>query len=430
MHPSQRKIGYLVNQYPQPSQSFIRREIAALEAHGLTVARFTVRRWDGELVDPADQAEAECSRVLLSARVMRVLGAVLTSALRRPVRFVQAFRLAVSVGWRSLRGVGYHLVYLVEACILLHETRRTDVTHLHAHFGTNSTTVAMLCAALGGPSYSFTAHGPEEFDMPISLRLDEKIRRAAFVVSISAFGRSQLCRWVEHGQWQKIHVVRCGLDGQFLRHRSRPIPAAPRLVNVGRLAEQKAQSVLLHAAAQLREQGVAFTLTLAGDGPMRSQLEELIAQLRLSDVVTITGWISGAEVRERLCGARALVLPSFAEGLPVAIMESLALERPVISTYVAGIPELVEPGVCGWLVPAGAVEPLAQAMHEAITAAPEVLQRMGRAGAERVAAQHDALSEAGKLARLFEQPPVEPQATAAREARMAKAPSPQASVEH
>jgi glycosyltransferase involved in cell wall biosynthesis len=144
-----------------------------------------------------------------------------------------------------------------------------------------------------------------------------------------------------------------------------------------------------------------FQLILVGDGPMRSQLEASIDRLHLQAHVTILGWASGAEVRQQIMMARAMVLPSFAEGLPVVLMEALALGRPVISTYIAGIPELVESNICGWLLPAGAVEPLAEAMRTALLATPETLALMGKAGRDRVVVQHNIATEAAKLAALL-----------------------------
>jgi glycosyltransferase involved in cell wall biosynthesis len=173
---------------------------------------------------------------------------------------------------------------------------------------------------------------------------------------------------------------------------------------VGRFVEPKGQLLLIKAAAQLRDQGLDFELVIMGDGPLRGEIEKLVEELGLCDSVRITGFVDNLSVRQELIAARALVLPSFAEGLPVVIMESLALHRPVISTYVAGIPELIEPGVGGWLVPAGDLEKLVDAMAEVLVAEPAELERMGSSGAARVAKRHDALIEAKKLAVLFANP--------------------------
>src|SRR5439155_26884638 len=207
-------------------------------------------------------------------------------------------------------------------------------------------------------------HGPEEFDHPEALALDEKIEHAAFVVAVSSFGRSQLYRWCPPAQWGKIRVVHCGVDASFLGGDPVPVPDVPRVVCVGRLAEQKGQILLLRALAVLAAEGITCELVLAGDGPLRPAIEAETARLRLAGCVRITGWLDGAAVRREIESARGLVLPSFAEGLPVVLMEALALGRPVVSTFVAGIPELVRDGVHGWLVPAGDVDALAGAVGE------------------------------------------------------------------
>ncbi len=330
--------------------------------------------------------------------------AVAAEALGRPRRWLSALSAAVRMARRSEKGLLRHLAYLAEASYLRRRLAGIGARHLHAHFGTNAAAVAMLARLLGGPPYSITMHGPEEFDAPGPLALREKARHAAFVVAISHFTRSQLCRWCATADWAKIHVVRCGLDGVFLEDTGAPVPRRPRLVSVGRLAEQKGQLLLVEASARLRDRGADFELVIVGDGPMRQELEQLIDRLGLRDRVRITGFLDNRAVRRELEAARALVLPSFAEGLPVVIMEAMALGRPVIATYIAGIPELVESGRTGWLIPAGAVEPLVDAMAEALAAGPDELDRMGRDGAARAALQHDAATEAGKLAALIAGP--------------------------
>ena len=395
------KIAYLVNQYPKVSHSFIRREILALEENGLKIERFAVRACDGELVDEADKQELEKTRVILQEGIVGLLLGLLSVALSAPLPFVRALKLALTVGWGSERGVVLHLAYLAEACILLGWLRECQITHLHAHFGTNSTTVAMLCGVLGGPPYSFTVHGPEEFDKAAAISLGEKINRAAFVVAISSFGRSQLYRWCDRQHWSKIYIVRCGVDRSFLSGEFVPIAETPQLVCVGRLSEQKGHLLLLEAAQQLGKAGVPFKLAFVGDGELRSEIEASIAKHNLQDSIEITGWASSDTVRKYLLESRALVLPSFAEGLPVVIMEALALKRPVVSTYVAGIPELVDPGKCGLLVPAGDADALAMAMRTILQMPVADLEAWGRTGAERVALQHDIDREARWLATLF-----------------------------
>lgn len=397
------RIAYLVNQYPKVSHSFIRREILALEGLGVEVDRYSIRAVPvAELADRHDIAEHARTTALLAAGPKGLLLAVAKTLLTAFPGFVAAMGRAVALGRRSRRGMLRHCVYVAEACLLKERLGRDEVEHLHAHFGTNSTAVAMLCHLLGGPEYSFTCHGPEEFDDPVGLSLAEKISRCRFVVAVSDFGRSQLLRHCPWEQWERIKVVHCTVDDAFVEVPAHPIPLAPRLVCVGRLCAQKGQLLLLEAVKVLAERGIACELVLAGDGEMRGEVEALIDQYGLRRQVTISGWISGEQVRQQLLASRAMVLPSFAEGLPVVIMEALALGRPVVSTFVAGIPELVVDGDNGWLVPAGSLTELVAALTKVLAATPEELQRMGKAGVARVAARHNPLIEAKKLISYFE----------------------------
>jgi glycosyltransferase involved in cell wall biosynthesis len=398
------RIAYLVNQYPKTSHTFIRREIQALERTGLEVTRISLRGWDSELVDQDDILERDKTRYVLRAGFPKLLWTFLKTAFTRPLYFMQALSLAFRMGWRAERPLPFHMVYLVEACQIEDWLRTQNIQHLHAHFGTNSAEVAMLVHVLGGPQWSFTVHGPEEFDKPQFIGLPEKIRRSSFVVAISSFGRSQLFRLVEPKFWPKIHVVRCGLEKSFFEAASvEPKPTVSRFICVGRLCEQKGQLLLLQAAARLKENGARFELVLAGDGEMREDVEEFISKEKLGAMVRITGWITGSQVRKEITDATALALPSFAEGLPVVIMEAMALRRPIISTYVAGIPELVRDKEHGWLVPAGDVEGLVHAMQECVDCSNETLVKMGNVGRERVLLFHDADQEALKLTNHFRQ---------------------------
>lgn len=393
------KLAYLVNVYPKASHAFIRREIRGLEELGLEVVRVSVRPPATDLVDARDREEARRTHVLLEPAA--VVASTLRTLVSHPFAFLRALRAALRLGRNSDRGLLVQLVYLAEACALVELARREGIRHVHAHFGTNPPAVCQLARELSGLSYSFTVHGPEEFDRPALLKLGPKIADARFVAAVSEFSRSQLYRWCAREDWGKIHVVHCGVDELFLAGEAVPVPSAARLVCVGRLCEQKGQLLLVEAAARLMREGLEFELVLAGDGELRAPIEAAVARLGLGPRVRITGWLSNERVREEILAARALVLPSFAEGLPVVLMEALALGRPVISTYVAGIPELVEPQGSGWLVPAGDVDALARAMRAALVASPVELAALGRRGAERVRAQHDARREAGKLSVLF-----------------------------
>jgi colanic acid/amylovoran biosynthesis glycosyltransferase len=400
------RVAYFTNQYPKVSHSFIRREILALERQGVEVSRLALRGWGDPLVDPDDISERDKTHYLLRRGLGALLPATLRQLLHSPASFLRAAGAALRLSRMSDRPAPYHLVYLAEACELVQWCREHQVEHLHVHFGTNPTEVALLARLIGGPAFSFTVHGPDEFDRPLGLHLREKMEAASHVVAISSYGRSQLYRWVGHGHWPKIQVVHCGLESSFLGEApAGPFPTTNRLVCVGRLCEQKGQLLLLDAVRRLRDRGVDLHLVLAGDGEMRDELEAFIRTHQLQPQVSITGWISSDRVKEELSAAKVMVLASFAEGLPVVIMEAMALGRPVLTTSIAGIPELVRQGVDGWLVPAGDVDALANTMAHALATPDAELQSMGLSARTRVIERHSIDTEAAKLRHLFSAAP-------------------------
>jgi colanic acid/amylovoran biosynthesis glycosyltransferase len=397
------KVAYFINQYPKVSHSFIRREIMAVERQGIEVQRIALRGWDDPLPDEDDRRERERTRYVLRQGIFGLILPTIRALLRSPARFLSATALAVRMARNSERALPYHLICVAEACRILPWLSAFEALRIHAHFGTNSTEVVMLARVLGGPPYSFTAHGFDDFMLPIGLA--EKVHRSAFVVAVSSSGRSQLYLKCQYADWYKVHVVHCGLEKSFYEIPPVPLPSVPRLICVGRLSAEKGQLLLVAALARLAAVGREFELVLAGDGPMRANIEALVAKHDLRSRVRITGWISSAAVRDEILAARALVLPSFAEGLPVVLMEAMALRRPVVATYVAGIPELVRPGENGWLVPAGSVDDLVAALDDCLSQPLAQLERFGAAAFERVTARHSIDTEAGKLAALFRDDP-------------------------
>jgi glycosyltransferase involved in cell wall biosynthesis len=290
------RIAYFINQYPKVSHSFIRREILALERQGFEIQRIACVAGMPNC-RTTRMCEQGKTQYVLQGGVKALLKPALQVLRQQPRRFFASLWLALRLGRRADRAWPYHLIYLAEACRVLQWLQASGAVHVHAHFGTNSTEVVMLARALGGPAYSFTVHGPEEFDKPQFLHVGEKVRRAAFVAAVSSYGRSQLFRWVAHEHWDKVKVVHCGLERSFHDVPAVAAPSAPRLVCVGRLCEQKGQLLLLEAARLLAAQAVEFELVLAGDGEMREQLEALIARHGLQAQVRITGWISSAGTR-------------------------------------------------------------------------------------------------------------------------------------
>ena len=392
------RITYLINQYPKVSHTFIRREILALERLGFKIQRIALRGWDEKLIDSEDIAEQVKTSYLLKNGVAPLMLSATKVLLQTPVRFFSTLWLAIRMGLRADRPLFFHFIYFLESCRVYIDIKKFNSQHMHAHFGTNPSEIVMLVNALSDIPYSFTVHGPEEFDRPVFLKLSEKISRANFVVAISSFGRSQLMRWVNHDCWNKIKIVHCGLEAAFYSISAIAMPTKPRLVCVGRLCEQKGQLLLIEAAKNLNQQQVDFELILAGDGEMRAQIETLITKYQLQKKVKVTGWISSDDVRKYILSSQILVLPSFAEGLPVVIMEAMSLKRPVVSTYIAGIPELLKHDENGWLCVAGDVMDLTKTLREALATSTETLQKMGEAAYERVVERHNIDIEAAKLA--------------------------------
>lgn len=393
------RVAYLVNRYPATSHTFIRREIAGVEAAGLDVDRYTLRASvPGDLVHPEDRAERGRTRVILGAGV---IASFVLVALARPRRFAAAWGAAWAMGKRAGGGRLRHLAYLAEACALLRRLRRDPVAHLHAHFGSNPAAVALLCRLLGGPPYSFTVHGSELGVAPETQSFDRKAAQAAFVVAVCEHGRARLATWLGPERAARLRVVRCGVDADFLRDAPPPMPARRRLVAVGRLSEEKGHAHLIEAAGRLAAEGADFEIAVVGDGPLRGALEERLRARGLEGRVRLLGWLDGAAVRREIAEAQCFLLPSLREGLPVVLMEAFALGRPAIASAVGGVPELVQPGRTGWLVPPGSPEALAGALREALATPPERLAEMGREGRRDVEGRHDARREAARLAALF-----------------------------
>jgi colanic acid/amylovoran biosynthesis glycosyltransferase len=384
------RLAYLCNLYPAVSHSFVRREIEGVERAGHEVHRFSLRPARSDLKDEADIDEARRTEAVLAQGPGRLLLSVLALLAFRPGRSFSALATA----WR-LSAPGFtmrvrYIAYWLEAGWLVRRMATLKIQHLHAHFGTNPAAVAAITRAWGGPPFSFTVHGPDEFDAPLSLGLPAKVEAASFVAAISSYGRSQLMRWSAPDQWHKIVVIRCGVDSSFLEAEPKPIPEnSTEFVCVARLSAQKGLPLLIAACDRLRSSGEKFRLTIVGDGEMRADLEAGVRARGLERHVILAGTLSSGEIRDQLLRARAFILPSFAEGLPVVLMEALAVSRPVITTSIAGIPELVD-DQCGWIVPAGDVDALADAMAKVLKASPADLAAKGAVGRERVHLMHDA----------------------------------------
>lgn len=394
------RIGYLVNTYPVPSSTFIRREIQALEEQGVSISPYAIRKWGDTLVDERDKAEQDRTQYILSGKTLGLITGFFGELVLNPVGMARALGTWFRLIGNARGGFVRHVAYLLEAISLKRRTKADRIDHIHVHFSTNATAVALLSNRLGGPGYSFTAHGPDEFiDWgPSSLAM--KFAGARFVVAISHFCTVQLARAAGMQEWDKAHIVRCGLDIDEFDVSDAGFGSDAPFVCVGRLCPQKAQVLIVEAVKRVAALHPDVKVQLIGDGESRADVEAAIARHGLGDNIELLGWRDNHEVRRLLGKARALLLPSFAEGLPVVIMEALALGRPAISTYIAGIPELVDSD-CGWIIPAGSSEHIAQAMIAAIETDPDTLAALGQEGRQRVVAAHDIRKNARILEELF-----------------------------
>ncbi|WP_299819468.1 glycosyltransferase family 4 protein [uncultured Jannaschia sp.] len=353
------------------------------------------------MIGSAEKAAARRTfHIIETAKKPRKAAAALWHAMRHPCPFAKAVSLAWRMRAPGLRALVYQGIYLAEAMVLAWHLRRTGCGHVHTHFANSSATVGVLAARLAGTGFSFTLHGPSDLFEAKYWRLDTKISEARFVACISHFARSQAMLHADPDQWHKLRIVHCGVVPELYGMLPPANPEAGlRLVFVGRLAPVKGLRILLDAFDRAREARPDMHLTIIGDGPDRAELECLAAPLEAA--VTFTGALSQADVAARLAAADALVLPSFAEGVPVVLMEAMASGKPVIATRVAGVSELVEDGISGYLVPPGDVETLTARLLD-LANDPDCWAEMGRAGREKVVRDFDIRREAARLARLFQ----------------------------
>ncbi|HEY9888077.1 MAG TPA: glycosyltransferase, partial [Candidatus Obscuribacterales bacterium] len=396
------KIAYFTGEYPRATDTFIQREVAHLRQHGIEVHTYSVRRPGSDhLVGVEQQAERARTEYLLPLSPLVLLGCHLACWLRSPARYLQGIKLALQTSQPGLKGGLYQFFYFLEAAVLAHKLHQQGIRHLHNHIATSSCTVAMLAATIGGGTYSFTLHGPHIFFEPHRWRLDEKIRQAQFVACISYFCRSQGMLFVEPDHWPKLRIIHCGVEPDLFT----PVAHSgqgTRLLYVGRLAAMKGLPVLFEALSTLGDRYPEVKLTVVGDGSERAAIEASAVQLGLGDRVEFVGYKSQAEVRDYLQATDIFVLPSFAEGVPVVLMEAMAAGVPVLTTQIAGVPELVTHQETGWLVPPGDAKALAAAL-ETLIADAALRNRLSQAGQAKVAADFNIGLEAQKLADIFRQ---------------------------
>lgn len=395
------RVGYLTGEFPRTSDTFIQREVAALRANGTEVETFAVRRPGPEHLTGPEQREGQATTTYLLevAKGPALPRAHAKALLKRPRRYLQGLALAWATKRPGIKGAIFQLIYFVEAVVLADELSRREITHLHNHFADSSCTVAMLASEVSGIPYSFTLHGSAIFFEAQTWQLGTKLDRAAFCACISHFTRSQGAIFAAAETMERLHVVHCGVEPDRLSEVAHSGEATS-LIFVGRVVEAKGLGVLFQSMIGLTSDHPDLHLTIVGDGPDRAKLEREAADRGLADNVTFVGSKSQAEVAELLTEADLFVLPSYAEGVPVVVMEALGSGVPVVSSFVGGMAELVEDGVNGFLVAPGDADQLADRIDRLVTDG-ELRASMGKAGRAKVIAEFDSGIEARRLSALF-----------------------------
>jgi colanic acid/amylovoran biosynthesis glycosyltransferase len=398
--PHGKRIGYLVSQYPAPSHTFIRREVEALRRRGLSVETFSVRAPEASVrLTEVDRQERSRTFYLLPLRGAAAVAAHLW-ALRRPTRYLSALALALRHRVPGARALLWSVFYFVEAMVLARELSRRRIGHLHNHFANAAANVGMVACAYLELGWSLTLHGTSEFDYPAGLLLGRKLARARFAACVSWFGMAQAMRAAAPCDWDKLLIVRCGVDVRALPAPP-PRPVKPlRVVCVGRLSPEKGQLGLLAAFAEGCRRGIDAELRLIGDGPDRLAVEAAIASRDLAGHCVLLGQRPEDETLAEVAAADVLVSASFMEGLPVALMEALGMAVPVVAPRLAGIPELVEDGVTGLLFTPADWQALARCLERALGDR-ALRERLGRAGQQRVRDEFDADGACEPLYRRF-----------------------------
>jgi glycosyltransferase involved in cell wall biosynthesis len=394
------RLAYLTSQYPATSHTFISREVAAMRGLGVKLDTFSIRPpTPNEMQDEAIAAESLATFTVLKQPLVAIVAAKLAMLFSNPIGYFRTLGLAFSHRPPGVRGLALAVAHFTEAMVLARELRRRRISHLHNHFANSAATVGFLATRLLKMPWSFTMHGISETDYPAGLLLGRKIEAAEFVACVSCFGRAQAMRLVTPDHWEKLHVVRCGLPLSELPEHA-PSAGPTRIIAVGRLSPEKGQAGLLQAFATVSREHPELQLALVGDGPEAERLHALAANLGIADKIHFAGRLGEQDTLQEIARADILVLTSFMEGLPIVLMEAMAIGTAVIASCVAGIPELVEDGESGLLFTPSNWDELAAAIRRLVDddALREKLVRRAR---ERVAGEFDIGRSAAQLQALF-----------------------------
>jgi len=395
------KLAYLSSEYPGISHTFIFREIKTLRELGIPVLTASIRKPAHiDKMTSEEQKDAKNTIYIKSSSISHIItchrSLIKKSFKDYLVMLAKSASFTVNAPHSVVKGVGY----FIEAGILLSWMHKNNVNHLHVHFANPAATVAMIASYFGTIFFSLSVHGPDMFYNVDTALLAEKVKCAKRVRCISLYCRSQLMRIIPYNMWGKLDIVRCGIDPDKFLPRSEPDNKIPEILCVGRLVPAKGQHILLSACGILKERGIKFSLIFVGDGEDGPSLEHLACELGINDHVTFTGAIGQDQVVHYYNRADIFALVSFAEGVPVVLMESMAKQIPCVSTNITGIPELIENSENGILLQPSDIEGLANALETLITDK-ELRERLGRQGRKKVTEDYNLSANCRMMADFF-----------------------------
>ena len=398
-----RAVAYLTSTYPTLSMTFVLREVLALRELGFRVETASINMPDRR-ADELTQAEADEAKRTYYVKQHGLSGATVAKLQTVFGNFGGYWRgvaLAFRLAGLDLRRLYLNLMYFIEALMVGQWMKRKGLRHLHVHLASQAASVGLFVRAVFGFGYSLTVHGPDEFYDADRQMLAEKVRAADFLCCISAFTRSQLMMLSPYEQWSKFVVSPLGVDAEIFA--PKPRRAAPEIFEilcVGRLTPAKGQHILIDAIERLAQEGRQVRLRLVGSGPDETSLREHAAGSTACEFIVFEGAINQDRIRDFYAAADAFCLPSFAEGLPVVLIEAMAMELPCVTTCIAGIPELIRDGVDGFLVPPSDLDALVSALARLMDDA-ELREQIGKSGRARVVENYDLRRSVERLATIF-----------------------------
>lgn len=397
-----RSIAYLVSRYPTLSMIFVLREVLALRALGFRIETASINPPDRpkEQLTPQEREEAARTYCVKCHGLAGAAAAHLQSLLLNFAAYWRGVAMAFRLAGLDLSRLFLNLMYFTEALMVGQWMRRNGQTHLHVHLASQAASVGLFVQKVFRVGFSMTVHGPDEFYDAEGKYLPQKIAAAGFIVCISSYTRSQLMNLSPYSDWKKFVVSRLGVDPSTF---SPPHPAPQEtfeILCVGRLTPAKGQHLLIDAADRLARQGRSVLLRLVGSGPDEGSLRNHAGRLTSPMTIIFEGAVNQDRIRSMYATANIFCLPSFAEGLPVVLMEAMAMQIPCVSTNIAGIPELIRNEVDGLLVPASDLDALTEALARLMDDS-ELRNKVATSGRARVVEHYNLARNVEVLAAIF-----------------------------